>query len=106
MTEGEFDAMIGQQETGIPFVATGSTSGAMLARWVIRLGLASHIFLAFDNDGGKGAKAAQTWCQIFADKALLWLPTVEKDITDMWLQKQDIRLWAALALATSPSVPA
>lgn len=105
MTEGEFDAMIGQQETGFPFVATGSTSGAMLARWIARLGLASHILLAFDNDGGKGAKAAEEWCKIFGDKALLWLPTVKKDITDMWLQKQDIKLWASLAIASVSGTP-
>jgi len=106
MTEGEFDAMIGEQETDLPFVATGSTSGAMLARWITRLTPASHIFLAFDNDDGKGEKAAQEWCKIFAEKATVWLPTAKKDITDMWLQKQDLRQWVAIAVASSSDVPA
>jgi DNA primase catalytic core, N-terminal domain len=105
LTEGEFDAMLGQQETDLPFVATGSTSGSMLARWITRLGLASHLLLAFDNDGGKGAQAAQAWCKIFADKALLWLPTVTKDVTDMWLQQQDIKLWASIALTICSAEP-
>src|SRR5262249_49793833 len=60
----------------------------------------------FDNDGGKGEKAAQEWCKIFADKAMMWLPTAKKDITDMWLQKQDIKQWAAIALVAFANAPA
>jgi DNA primase len=105
VTEGEFDAIIGQQETGYSFVATGGTKGAMMARCVARLSLASHIILAFDNDGGKGEAAADEWIKIFGDKATLWLPTVRKDITDMWSQGIDISTWASTAINLVSPVP-
>jgi hypothetical protein len=98
LTEGPFDAIIGQQETGHPFLATCGTNGALMARWTARLSQASHIILAFDNDEGKGEAAAAHWVNIFKGKAVLWLPTVKKDITDMWLQGHDIKQWAAMAL--------
>ncbi len=105
MTEGEFDAIVGQQESGYPFVATGGTNGGMLARWVARLSLASHVILAFDNDG-KGELAADEWIKIFGKgRAALWLPTAKKDITDMWLQGLDIKQWASTAINLISHVP-
>src|SRR5436305_4110139 len=63
VTEGEIDAMTITQETGFIAVATGSTKGSQLSRWIASLSIVSHLLIAFDNDEGKGEKAAQYWTE-------------------------------------------
>jgi hypothetical protein len=107
MTEGEFCAMTLAQETDCAAVATGSTKGARVSRWVAALSLASHLFVAFDNDQGKGEGAATYWLDVFEDKASLWLPWA-KDINDMLQESMDIAAWAALGrqiASNAPGVP-
>jgi hypothetical protein len=105
LTEGAFCAMTVAQETGCAAVATGSTKGAQLSRWVAALALASHILVAFDNDQGKGEAAATYWLEVFEEKASLWLPWT-KDINDMLQENMDIAAWVALGrqLAASPPI--
>jgi hypothetical protein len=95
MTEGEVDAMTLTQETGYAVVATGSTKGAQLSRWVASLSLASHILVSFDNDEGKGEKAAEYWTDLFEDNATFY-PPWSKDVNEMLQQGQDIKLWASM----------
>ena len=95
MTEGEFCAMTLAQETDCVAVATGSTTGARVSRWVAALSLASHLLVAFDNDQGKGEGAATYWLDVFEDKASLWLPWA-KDINDMLQERMDIAAWVTL----------
>jgi hypothetical protein len=95
MTEGELCAMTLAQETKHAAVATGSTKGAQLSRWVATLSLASHVLVAFDNDQGKGENAATYWLDVFEDKASLWLPWA-KDINEMKQMGMDIAAWVAL----------
>jgi DNA primase len=107
LTEGEFCAMTLAQETDCVAVATGSTQGARVSRWVAALSLASHLLVAFDNDQGKGEGAATYWLGVFEDKASLWLPWA-KDINDMLQEGMDIATWVALGrqlASNAKSVP-
>jgi hypothetical protein len=92
------------QATGCAAVATGSTKGAQLSRWVAALALASHILVAFDNDQGKGEAAAHYWLDVFEDKASLWLPW-SKDINEMHQEKMDIASWVATGIQLASRVP-
>jgi DNA primase len=99
VTEGEIDAMTITQETGYSAVATRSTKGAQTSRWIGSLSLASHLFIAFDNDGGKGEKAAAYWTEsIFPDQASYWQPWA-KDVNEMLQRGQDLALWASQGIA-------
>jgi hypothetical protein len=104
MAEGEIDAMTFQQETGLPVVATGSTKGAQLSRWVAALSLPSHLVIAFDDDG-KGEQAAEYWTDLFEDNALFYPPWA-KDINDMLREGQDIAMWANMGreIASCPPI--
>jgi hypothetical protein len=103
VTEGAFCTMTVAQETDCAAVATGSTQGARVSRWVAALALASHILMAFDNDQGKGEAAAMYWLEVFGDKASLWLPWA-KDINDMLQERMDIAAWVNLGIQlTSPA---
>ena len=104
VTEGAFCAMTVAQETGYAAVATGSTKGAQLSRWVAALALASHILVAFDNDQGKGEAAAMYWLDVFEDKASLWLPWA-KDINDMLQERMNIAAWVATGTKLASSAP-
>jgi hypothetical protein len=107
VTEGAFCAMTVAQETDYAAVATGSTQGARVSRWVAALALASHLLVAFDNDQGKGEAAATYWLEVFEDKASLWLPWA-KDINDMLQERMDIAAWVNLGtqIASSARVEA
>jgi hypothetical protein len=103
MTEGEIDAMTLGQEASYAVVATGSTKGAQLSRWVASISLASHLIIAFDDDEGKGEKAAEYWTDLFEDKATFY-PPWSKDVNEMLQQGQDIKLWASMGVEiTVPS---
>lgn len=94
MVEGEFDCLVLQSFVpGIVPVATGTTSGARILRWVSLVGIASQIVLAFDVDeNGAGDKAAQWWLEQLGDKAVRVTPTAH-DVTDMFRAGQDLWGW-------------
>lgn len=79
-------------------LATGSVTGARLYRWIARLALAKHIFLAFDNDD-EGEKAAQWWQKTFPT-AIRLKPT-RHDINDMLTAGDDIKMWVNSATQAS-----
>lgn len=95
IVEGEMCAMSLAQETGLPVVATGSTKGAQLSRWIATIALSSTVIVAFDSDG-KGESAAQYWLDLF-DGAMFYEPW-SKDINDMLRDGLDIKAWSDLAL--------
>lgn len=96
MTEGEFDDLVLRQFLlkkcidNATVVSIGSSTGARVMRWVTRLGLASKVILAFDNDGA-GEAAANWWRMALHPKAG-WLKPSKKDITEMW-QAGELALW-------------
>lgn len=94
MTEGEFDSLVLRSHVpGIIPVATGTTSGARILRWVTAIETASRVVLAFDVDeNGAGDKAALWWQEQLKDKALRLKPTAH-DVTDMYLQGQNLWAW-------------
>lgn len=65
IVEGEFDCMAIAQAAHdlVTPVATGSTSGARLQKWIARIAQASGYIVAFDDDE-PGQKAAQFWLDV------------------------------------------
>jgi hypothetical protein len=104
VTEGEFCAMTLVQETDCVAVATGSTKGARVSRWIAELSLASPILVAFDNDQCKGEDAASYWLELFEDKASLWLPW-SKDVNDMHQEGMSVSTWLAMGISLALSPP-
>lgn len=94
MVEGEFDSLVLQSFVpGIVPVATGTTSGARILRWVSLVGIASKIVLAFDVDeNGAGDKAAAWWLEHLGELAVRLCPTAH-DVTDMFRAGQDVAAW-------------
>lgn len=101
MVEGEFDAMVLWQETRniaggcIAPVATGSTHGGLLREWVVRLGVARRVVLAFDSDDA-GEKAAERWRAAFPEAVRL-VPT-RHDVNEMLCNGDDVSNWVKGAL--------
>jgi DNA primase len=64
MTEGELDALSVMQECGslVSVVATGTTQGSHLPRWVARLAQAPRVLVAFDAEE-PGDRAAYWWLE-------------------------------------------
>ena len=95
IVEGEIDALTIWQETrGLPVVAvaTGSTQGAHLHRWIARLAAARRHVIAFDIDeNGAGQNAAKWWQGIFPD-AIRLSPTAH-DVNDMLTGGENVRQW-------------
>lgn len=94
MVEGEIDAVtLWQETTGLPvvIVATGSTTGARLHRWIGLLASAARLVLAFDTDPA-GEKAAAYWAGVFPDAVRL-LP-LGHDINEMHKAGHDLRSWS------------
>lgn len=95
VTEGEFDALAArtqlQELPNFAAVATGSTKGARIFNWVIHLGLASTVLLAFDADTD-GDDAAQWWQEQLGAKAMRLRP-IRHDITDMAVVGDDLLAW-------------
>jgi DNA primase len=102
MTEGEFDAIAVMANANLKAhnlipVATSSTSGARLMRWVISVDLANKVLLAFDDDGA-GTTAAAWWASNLGEKAILLRPT-QHDITDMVKAGDNLNDWIAEGLS-------
>ena len=104
LCESEFDALAGEQACGdlAAFAATGATTRARRDRWLARMGLASRVLVAYDDDPpdrkGKhaGDEGAAYWVKTLPH-ALQWLPWAH-DVNEMLQQGQDLRAWAALGM--------
>ncbi len=98
MVEGEFDVLAMATHAGdilaqynIVPVATGSSNGARIPRWVMRVGLARRVLLAFDADHA-GDEAADWWHDSLGEMADRLKPT-QHDVTDMVKAGDDVRGW-------------
>ncbi len=97
LVEGEIDALtilshISTKLPNVTAVATGSTEGARVLRWLFQLELADKVLLAFDNDGQAGNKAADFWINLLRFKGVRLLPT-RKDVNQMAQEGDDILTW-------------
>ncbi len=109
LCESEFDALSGQQACGelAAFVATGASTRARRDRWLARMGLASCVLVAYDDDpaGPNGKRAgdagAAYWVQMLPH-AMRWLPWAH-DVNDMLTSGQDLRAWTTLGLTVAAS---
>lgn len=94
LVEGEFDALTIEQEQPHPIkyvpVATGSTGGSRIYRWVGKLALCSSVIVAFDGDE-PGEQAAAWWLDALP-RAIRKRPT-QHDVSDMLSTGEDIHAW-------------
>lgn len=97
LLEGEFDAWTVMQAAGdvCAAVATGSTSGSRLMKWIARLSLASSVLVGYDADAG-GEKAAKYWTQALPN-AIRWRP-YWGDVNQMLQDGADVRAWVEAGL--------
>jgi hypothetical protein len=93
IVEGVLDALSLAQEAGdlVAVVATGSTTGGRLERWIGRLALASIVLVAFDADGA-GEEAATWWLKALGSQAKRWRPYWD-DPNAMLQAGADLRTW-------------
>jgi len=95
LLEGEFDALIVEQEAGdlvVP-VATGGVTSGRQVQWVSRLVKMPCVMVAFDNDTA-GEKAAQWWLTVLPHNARRYRPLGAKDPNDMFMKAgMNLRQW-------------
>jgi DNA primase len=93
LVEGEVDALSVTQEAGdlIAAVATGSTAGGRLERWIGRLALCSIVLVAFDADPA-GDEASAWWLKALGPRAKRWRP-YWGDANAMLQEGVDLRTW-------------
>ncbi len=94
MVEGEFKAFAVYQAAGdwVDVVATGSTAGARISRWITLLAAAPLVLLAFDNDDNHaGDEAAAWWRDILSNSRRLRPLWADPD--QMAQDGLDLRLW-------------
>lgn len=95
LTEGEFDSLVLRSHCkGIKAVATGTTSGARVLRWVSLLSMAYRVVIAYDADEttNEGVQKAVQWWSDNLKNAVRTMPTAH-DITDMWKAGIDLQTW-------------
>jgi DNA primase len=96
--EGEFDALLAQQEAGdlAAVVTLSSATSTLSSRWYAELTHCHTILVAYDRDaaGAKGTERLLTLSERFRQ---LRLPD-GKDITEFYLQDGDLYAWIASAL--------
>jgi hypothetical protein len=102
LVEGELDALSVMQEAGdlLAVVATGSTAGGRLERWIGRLALCSSVLVSFDADAA-GDEAAAWWLEGLGPRAKRWRPYWD-DANAMLQGGVDIRIWVREALGQGP----
>jgi DNA primase len=104
LCESGFDALSGEQVCYdmAAFVATGATTRARRDRWLARMGLASRVLVAYDDDApdrnGKraGDEGAAYWVKALSH-AFPWLPWAH-DVNEMLQQGIAIRQWLGLGM--------
>jgi hypothetical protein len=103
MVEGEFDALLLQQEQGdvVP-VATGTNTGSRRERWIEALAVCPTVLVTFDPDKA-GRQARKYWLSKL-DNGRKWMP-LNGDVTDMWRAGIDLEQWGKRGLreATKPA---
>jgi len=105
--EGEFDALAGQQLCSdvASWVATGATTRARRDRWLARMGMASFVLVAYDDDvsdkNGKraGEEGALYWERMLPH-AMCW-PPWRHDLNEMVQQGHDLRTWIELGVTVA-----
>ena len=98
LVEGEFDALAILQSAGdivVP-VATGSTSGARVARWLYELAAVPAVLVAFDADANAAGDLAAPWWLSKLPNSRRWRPTGAKDPGAM--HPEALRAWIAAGL--------
>ncbi len=100
LVEGEFDAILIEQEAGdiITPVATGTTSGARVQKWIYRLITPPLVLVSFDREKS-GENAADFWLEKLKNSRR-WLPT-GKDPGEM----HNIRSWIKAGVGLSELHP-
>jgi DNA primase len=98
VTEGEFDAMLLQQEVGdlAGVVTLGSASARLPDAWVPYLLGVQRLLIAYDADAA-GAEGVAAW-QALSPRTQRLLPLAGKDVTDFYLAGGDLRAWVRFAL--------
>ncbi len=102
LVEGELDAPSILQEASdlVAVVATGSTAGGRLERWIGRLALCSIVLVSFDADEA-GEEAAAWWLKALGPRAKRWRPYWD-DPSPMLQDGVDLRTWVREGLGLSP----
>jgi DNA primase len=102
LVEGELDALSVAQEAGdlLAVVATGSTAGGRLERWMGRLALCSIVLVSFDADAA-GDEAAAWWLKALGLRAKRWRP-YWGDPNAMLQGGVDLRTWVREGLGQGP----
>jgi hypothetical protein len=103
LVEGELDALSVTQEAGdlLAVVATGSTSGGRLERWIGRLALCSMVLVSFDADEA-GDEAVDWWLKALGPRAKRWRPCWD-DANAMLQGGVDLRTWVREGLGLQPT---
>jgi len=99
LVEGVLDALSVLQEAGdlLAVVATGSTTGGRLERWVGRLSLASTVLVAFEADDA--GEAAAWWLMALGARAKRWRP-YWGDPNQLLQDSVDLRMWVREGLGS------
>lgn len=100
LVEGEFDALVLQQEAGdlAATFATGSTAGGRDSASLYQLHAYPLVLVAFDvDDNQAGDRAAEWWLDALGPRAVRWRPLAH-DVTDMLVAGQDVRYWVCAGL--------
>ena len=108
--EGEFDALAGQQVCSklATWVATGATTRARRDRWLARMGMASSVLVAYDEDvpdknGKRSGEEGATYWERTLPHAMRWPPWMH-DLNEMMQQGHDLRTWVELGVAVAATV--
>jgi DNA primase len=93
LCEGEFDALLLQQEAGdrLTAVTLGSAAARLTPRWLPHLLAMERIFIAYDADEA-GQRGATYLGSMIPHAQRLSVP-MGKDITDFYLQRGDLYAW-------------
>lgn len=96
--EGEFDALLAQQEAGklIAVVTLSSATGSLSPRWYAELSHCHTILVAYDRDAA-GQKGANRLLSLSARFRPIELPA-GKDITEFYMTGGDLYHWIEQAL--------
>lgn len=96
LVEGELDALLVRTEcpvmlrAGLSTVATGSTAGARVLRWVARLAIAREVLVAMDADEA-GDAAAEWWLQALPNARRL--RPLAHDVGEMYGLGMSVEEW-------------